>query len=98
MSAIVNVGPTVYVTVIDPPTGIVNVPDVDPVTTPLTAITVTVPPVTVTLTGTGFGFTDGTVVAPIVIAVVNIAGAPATTALAESRSAPTSTNCSMPAA
>ena len=91
MSAIVNVGATLYVTVTEPPAGMVNVPVVRPVLTPPTAIAVTVPPVIVTLTATGFGFSAGTVVAASVIAVVNIDGAAATTALAESRIAPAST-------
>jgi len=90
-SAIANAGATLYVTVTDPNAGTVNVPVVWPVTTPFTAITVTVPPVIVTLTGTGFGFALATVVAASVIAVVNIAGAAVTTADAESRSAPIST-------
>jgi len=91
-SAMLNVvGATLYVTVIDPAGRIRNVPVVRPVVTPFTAITVTVPPATVTSTGTGFGFTDATVLAASVIAVVNIDGAAATTALALSRSAPAST-------
>jgi hypothetical protein len=92
ISAIANAGATLYVTVIELPAGIVNVPVVRPVVTPPTAITVTVPPVIVTFTGTGFGFSDATVLAASVIAVVNIDGAAVTIALALSRSAPTSTN------
>src|SRR5258708_250831 len=91
ISAIVNDGATLYVTVMELPGGIVNVPVVKPVLTPPTEIAVTVPPVIVTLTGTGFGFSDATVDAASVIAVVNISGAVVTTALAESRIAPAST-------
>lgn len=90
-SATANVGAALYVTVMLPNAGTVNVPVVRPVTAPFTAIAVTVPPVIVTLTGTGFGFGAATVVAASVIAAVNISGAAVTTADALSRSAPSST-------
>ena len=90
-SACVNDGATLYVTVIEPPAGTRNVPDVCPVVTPLMAITVTVPPEIVMFTGTGFGFTDATVDAASVISAVNIKGAAVATADALSRIAPTST-------
>ena len=68
-----------------------------PLDTPLTEMPVTVPPETVTDTGTGLGFGAATPVAASVTAVVNADGTAATTALAESRSAPASQNMLAPA-